>query len=161
MNNLRLLISISIVFLLSNAVSAGTRRPATAFPAHYEGGSAALKQNHTVKAVVAGDALVFVQHGRRISVPVQSIDQISCATDVRRRFGATVLGLVPLVDLDKVETHYVALAWRDNSEPGANHEMVFKLSAGDSRDFVSTLERLTGKRAVDTKETPSVVRYGL
>src|SRR3954469_2478244 len=71
---------------------------AAAWPVKYAGGSVGLKQD-TVKAVVENDQITFVQHGRRISVPVQSITEISCATDVHRRFGAAVVDVLPFVRL--------------------------------------------------------------
>lgn len=147
--------------LVSGAAFGGTNSGTASFPAQYIGGSVPLKQNHGVRAVVAGSEVVLVQHGRRLSVPLGSISRISCATDVHRRFGAAVLGLVPLVDLDKVQAYYVGLTWTDNARSGASHEVLFKLSAGEYRDFLTTLERITGKRAVDTRKTPTVVHYDL
>jgi len=55
-----------------------------------------LKQNNAVNAVVAGNEVIFVQHGQRFVVPVENINEISCAADVRRRFGAAVLRPAPL-----------------------------------------------------------------
>jgi hypothetical protein len=145
-----------------SALAGQQEKGGTKYPAQYEGGSASLKQNHGVKALVGTDQIVFVQHGRSISIPVQSISGISCATNVHRRFGAAVLGLVPLMDLDKTETHYVGVAWTDSTRPGTGTaEALFKLSAGEYRGFVATLERLTGKQAIDTAKTPAVVHYGL
>lgn len=161
MKTFNLVLSFSMALLVSGAAFGGTKKPAASFPAQYIGGSVSWKQNHGVRAVVAGGEVVFVQHGRQLSVPVRSISQISCATDVRRRFGAAVLGRVPLMDLDKVQTHYVGLTWTDEARPGSSHEVLFKLNASEYRDFVATLERLTGKQAVDTRKTPTVVHYDL
>jgi len=132
------------------------------YPAQYEGGSAALKPNHGIKALVGPHEIVFVQHGRSISIPVQSISEISCGTNVHRRFGAAVLGLVPLMDLDKVQRHYVGVTWTDSTRAGqGREEVLFRLNAGEYRDFIATLERLTGKQAIDTGKTPTVVQYDL
>src|ERR1700688_1968089 len=98
----------STAFLLSIPGFGGESKQAgTAYPVQYEGGSLPLKQNRAVNAVVANQEVIFVQHGQRFVVPVANINEISCAADVRRRFGASVLRLVPLVDLDKVEDDYV------------------------------------------------------
>ena len=131
-----------------------------AYPAQYQGGSLPLKQNRAVQAVVAGKEVVFVQHGQRFVVPVQNIDEISCSTEVHRRFGASVLRLVPLVDLDKVEDYYVGVRWTDIARR-AGRTVLFKLNHDEHRDFVAALERLTGKKAVDTNKTPTVVHYDL
>jgi len=147
--------------MMSDAAFAGMKNAGASFPVQYEGGSLRLKPSHSAKAVVAGSEVVFVQHRRQISVPVQSISNISCATDVHRRFGAAVLGLVPRMDLGKVQEHYVGVTWAENSTSPEKGEVLFRLSAAEYRDFVATLERLTGKQAVDTRKTPTVVRYGL
>ena len=100
-----------------------------------------------------------MQHGQRFVVPVQNINEISYAIDVHRRFGAAVLRLVPLVDLDKVEDRYVGVTWTDNTRKTV--EVLFKLNHDEYRDFVAALERLTGKKAVNTNKTPTVVHYEL
>src|SRR5579863_9300070 len=142
MRNVTLVLSVSVVLMLSSTAF-GDPRTGTSFPAQYEGGSLGLKQNRSVKAVVAGNEVVLVQHGRRVSVPVQNISEIACATEVHRRFGAAVLGLVPRMDLDKARAHYVGVTWTDDTGPGASlktAEVVFKLNASEYRNFVATLE---------------------
>ena len=137
-----------------------SKQAGTAYPVQYQGGSLPLRQNHGVNAVVANQEVVFVQHGQRFVVPVESINEISCAADVRRRFGAAVLRLVPLVDLDKVESDYVSVKWTDNTR-SADRTVLLKLNHGEYGDFVAALEKLTGKKAVDTKKTATVVHYDL
>ena len=110
--------------------------------------------------MVAGNEVIFVQRGRRFAVAVENINEISCATDVHRRFGATVLRLVPLLDLDQVENDYVSVRWTDESQ-NVERTVLFKLSHAEYRDFVAALERLTGRKAVNTKETPTTVHYDL
>jgi hypothetical protein len=135
-----------------------------AYPVQYQGGSLPLRQNHVVNAVVANTEVIFVQHGQRFAVPIKDINEISCATDVHRRFGASVLRLVPLVDLDKVQDHYVGVTWTDKTrraDKSVTMEVLFKLNPDEYRDFVAALERLTGKRAVNTNMTPTVVHYSL
>jgi hypothetical protein len=147
--------------LLSSApVFAGSAKEhGIAYPLQYEGGSLPLKQNASVKAVAATGELVFVQHGQRFVVPATSISEIAHGIDVRRRFGATVLGLVPFLDLDRVEEYYISLTW--SAEARSNRTVLFKLNRGEYREFLVALERLTGKKAVDTKKTATTVRYDL
>ena len=164
MRNSRLLSISVIVLIVCHAALAGAKQSHATYPALYEGGSLHLKQNHRVMAVMADNKVVFMQHGRTVSIPIPSITEISYATDVHRRFGASLLGLVPRMDLDKAEAHYVALTWTDDSPAGthqARQEVVFRLKAGEYRNFVATLERLTGRQAVDTQRTPAVVHYDL
>jgi hypothetical protein len=123
-----------------------------------------LRQNHTVNAVVSNQEVVFVQHGHRFVVPVRNINEISCGTDVHRRFGAGVHRLVPFVDLDKVEDYYVGVTWTDNTRRTnrtATVDVLFKLNHDEYGDFVAALELLIGKKAVNTSKTPTVVRYDL
>src|ERR1017187_4136936 len=125
-----------------------------------EGGIILFNQSLGGCTQLANEVVVFIQHGQRFVVPVPDIREISCGTSVRRRFGAAVLRLVPLVDLDKVEDRYVAVTWTDSTRK-ADREILLKLNHGEYRDFVAVLERLTGKKAVNTNQTPTAVRYGL
>lgn len=157
----RLVIWIAAFSVASSAAFGATGKPDASYALSYEGGSAGFKPHRTVRVVVTGNQVVFVQDGRQVSVPVENISAISCATNVRRRTGAAVLGRIPLVDLDKAQTHYVGITLADDSVAGANRsgELVFKLTRDEFRSFLPNLERLTGKQAVDTGKTPTVVRY--
>lgn len=161
MSAMKLFFAVATIFIASSMAFGGTGDSGTSYALQYEGGTAGLKQHRTVKAVVTGSEVVFVQHGRQVSVPVRDISEISCATNTRRRTGAAVLGRIPLVELDKSRTHYVGITVADSSAGGANRsgEFVFKLNRGDYRGFLASLERLTGKQAVDTGKIPTVVRY--
>src|SRR5262249_10105504 len=135
----------------------------TALPMKYEGGTLPLGQGKT-RATISDSKVVFSQGDRKLAIPLQNITMIACNTDVHRRFGALVLGAVPKLHLDLAEEHYVGLTWTANSHdgaPGGRVEGVFKLSGSDYGDFLATLERLTGQKAVDTHRVPAVVRYGL
>jgi hypothetical protein len=151
--------SMAFLFAVPGFGGAG-KESGMAYPVQYQGGSLPFKQNHAVSAVLANTEIVFIQHGQRFVVPVPDISEVSCGTNVHRRFGAAVLRLVPLVDLDKVEDRYVAVTWTDSSRK-ADREILLKLNQGEYRNFVAVLERLTGKKAVNTNRTPTAVRYGL
>jgi len=141
----------------------GTKKTGATFPAKYEGGTLPLNQ-HRITATVGEDEVVFVHGNQRFAVPLQNITAISCGTDIRRRFGAAVLGVVPRMHLDKAEAYYVGLTWTGNSGEGqkaSKVEAVFKLGNSEYRDFVAVLERLTGRKAVNTGKVPTVVRYDL
>ncbi len=156
----------SLLFCLLIAVlpgSAETKKTGFTVPAWYEGGTLPLKQ-HKIRATLEEDELILVHGSERVSVPLKNITAASCGTDVRRRFGASVLGMVPLMHLDKAETYYVGLTWTEGAARGgrtAKAEAVFKLSSGDYRDFLAALERYTHSKAVDTGKVPRVVRYEL
>jgi hypothetical protein len=67
--------------------------------------------------------------------------------------------------LDASRQHYIGLTWADNPSEDSGKtpkaEAVLRMKAGDYRDFLDVLERLTGKKPVDTGKSPAVVRYRL
>src|SRR5690348_4592018 len=156
---------LALLSLLPALLSANPARGANTatVPLKYEGGTLSLGQGKTL-VTISQDKMVFTQGRYKLAIPLQNITMISCNTDVRRRFGALVLGAVPRLHLDLAETHYVGLTWIGTDragERGARVEGVFKVSSAEYDDFLKTLERLTGRTAVDTRRVPTVVRYGI
>ena len=157
MNRWFALLSISLIVVSAHA----TTRPA--LPMRYEGGTLPLGQGKT-QATISDDRLVFTQGGHKLAIPLQNITTIACNTGVRRRFGASVLGAVPLLHLDTSETYYVGLTWTSDGregQPAMTWDGVFKLSGSEYSKFLSALERLTGKKPLDTRHVAAVVRYGI
>lgn len=144
--------------LLAGGSLAGEPKDArSTYPAAYEGGTLPLSHNK-VKATLDGDRVVFEQGKTRIAVPAKDIVRISCGNNIRRRFGAVVLDVVPLVRLGESETLYIGLTWTEGS---AAKEALFRFTRGDYQEFLAALERLSGRKAVDTRHVPTVVRYEL
>jgi hypothetical protein len=140
---------------------------ASAAPAHkagftvlakYEGGTVPMSPGK-VKATVAENEVVFQHGARRLVVPMENITAVTCNTDVRRRFGASVLGIVPLMHLDKAETYYVGLTW--TADRSSKAEMVLRLTSSEYHEFLAAIERLAGIKAVNADKIPTVVRYEL
>ena len=142
--------------LLSHAVLA--KNAVTDYPATYAGGSLPLNHNK-VHAALGKDEVIFMQRGRRIAVPVKNITAISCGTEVRRRLGAVVLDVVPLMHLGESEDRYIGVAWTAASGNTARAQVLLKLNRGEYRDFLAALEHATGIKAVDTNLVPTAVRY--
>jgi hypothetical protein len=154
---------IYLLLAVGTLCASGTKKTGATFPARYEGGTLPLSQ-HRIKATVGEGEVVCVHGNQRFAIPLKSIQQISYSTDVRRRFGSSVLGVVPRMHLDKTETHYVGVTWTvgDGSGGRASQlQAVFKLSGSEHRDFLLTLERLTGRKAVNTDKVPTIVQYEL
>lgn len=152
----------ALLAILFTALSANAT-PGTRMPMRYEGGTLPLGQGRT-RATISEDRLIFTQGHRKLAIPLENITTIACSTDVRRRFGASVLGTVPRLHLDTSEIYYVGLTWTSEAregQPAITWEGVFKLSSSEYGKFLETLERLTGKKAVDTGRVPAVVRYGI
>jgi hypothetical protein len=99
----------------------------------YAGGSLPLDQ-HKVRASLGHDELVFMQHNRRIAIPVKSITEISVGTSPRE--------------------HYIGVST-------ASAQVLLKLSGSQYREFLAALERSTGIKATNTTLVPTVVRYGI
>jgi len=155
---MRLALLFSMVSLLPWAASAGDGK-SPVYSVKYEGGSLSTT-HHTMTAVLGTEQLVLKAGRQRIKVPASAITEIAYGNNVRRRFGAPVLDVVPFMKLGEAESHYVGVSWT-SGDAGAKSEAVFRLSSSECRDFLSELERITGKKAVDTNQVPTVVRYGL
>lgn len=128
------------------------------YPAIYAGGSLPL-DHHKVRAAFGKDEVIFIQGGERIVVPVRSITEISCGTEVRRRLGASVLDVLPLMHLGESQDHYIGVAWTGSNGDAALAQVLLKLSRTEYRDFLAALEHATGLKAVNTNQVPTVVRY--
>jgi hypothetical protein len=153
--------SIVLSMLTLAAGSAATKKTGFTVPVVYTGGTLPLNPGK-IKVVVGEDAVILVHGNQRVSIPMENITAISSGTDVRRRFGASVLGVVPLMHLDKAETHYIGLTWTGAvTERTSRVDAVLKLNGGEYRDFLAMLERLTGRKATDPSKTATVVRYEL
>lgn len=143
------------IALLPAAVA---KKDAADYSATYAGGSLPLNHNK-VRAALGKDEVVFMQGSRRIAVPVRNIREISCGTEVRRRMGAWVLDVVPLMHLGESETHYVGVGWTGGGGTTPRTQVLLKLNRGDYRDFLTALEQATGIKAVNTYQVPTVVHY--
>ncbi len=155
MKNLFAFVSLSIALL---APAAFAQKPAAAFPAKYAGGSLPL-DHHKVRATFAQDEVIFMQGERRIAVPVKNITEISFGTEVRRRMGASVLNVVPLMHLGESQSHYIGVSWAGTDGDSAHAQALLQLSRAEYRGFLAALERATGITAVDTNRVPTVVHY--
>jgi hypothetical protein len=145
---------LSVALLPSGALA----KKASDYPATYAGGSLPLN-HHKVYAAVGRDEVIFMQGGQRIAVPVKSITDISCATEIRHRAGASVLDVVPLMHLGKSADRYIGVAWTGAHGAATQGQALLKLSRSEYRDFLAALEQATGIKAVNTNQVPTVVRY--
>jgi hypothetical protein len=143
--------------------AATTRKTGLTAPVKYEGGTLALSQGK-LKVTVSESEVLFFHGNRRVSVPLKNITAISCSTEFHRRFGAPVLGVVPRMHLNTAQEYFIGLTWTEDArDNGQAHktEAILRLSSGEYQDLLAALERLTGKKAVNTHEVPTVVQYGI
>jgi len=142
--------------LLPQALPA--KKAVSEYPATYAGGSLPLVR-HRIYAALDADEVVFTQRGRRVAVPVKDITAISCGTEVRRRLGASVLDVVPLMHLGESQDRYVGVAWAAAGGDAPRTQVLLKFNRGEYSSFLAALERATGIKAVDTNRVPTAVRY--
>ena len=150
------------LLLLSIAALAAAEtadKPVVAYPVTYAGGSLPLDQSKA-RATLENEQVVFMQHSRRVAVPLKDITEISCGTEVHRRLGAFVLGVVPLMHWGETENHYIGVSWTNAGGP-AREEVLLKVGRAEYRDFLAALEKKTGIKAVNTNQVPTVVHYNL
>jgi hypothetical protein len=84
---------------------------------------------------------------------------VSYGNDVHRRVGAAVgvamvtFGIGALMLLVKTKKHYIGMTWQESVANAGNNDakggVVFKVGKGDYRGFLTALEGVTGKKAVN------------
>lgn len=83
------------------------------------------------------------------------VTEITYGNDVHRRVGAAIgvgvvtLGIGAMLLLVKTKKHYVGIIWDGTQDGKDKGGMVFKVGKGEYRGFISGLEGLTGKKAVN------------
>jgi hypothetical protein len=88
-----------------------------------------------------------------ITIPADSVTEISYGQDVHRRIGAAIglavvsLGIGALMALTKSKKHYVGLTWADGDKKGG---FAMQCDKNDYRGVLAGLEGVTGKKAVDS-----------
>jgi len=153
----------AVLALPAAGLAREAKKPRLTYPVTYEGGNLALNRNR-IKASLQSDEVVLAQRRHRIAVPVRDITGISCGSQVHRRVGAPVLNAIPRLHLGQAETYYIGVAWahaRGDASGAAKTEALFRVSGGTYRRLLASLERMTGKKAVDTTQVPTAVHYSL
>ena len=147
MKSLLAILVLPMAMLPSGALA---KKAPAEYPVTYAGGSLPLSHNK-IRAALGQDEVVLIQHDRRISIPAKSITEISCGAEAHRH-------LMSLVHLGESQDYYIGVAWSGQAD-AMPAQVLLKLSRGEYREFLSALERLTGIKAVDTNQVPTVVRY--
>jgi CxxC motif-containing protein (DUF1111 family) len=88
-----------------------------------------------------------------ITIPAESVTEISYGQDVHRRVGAAIglavvsFGIGALMALTKSKKHFVGLTWADGDKKGG---FAMQCDKNDYRGVLAGLEGVTGKKAVDS-----------
>lgn len=113
--------------------------------AEYVGGTIAQIPEGCSGTVTAVDEQYFVFYSRkaRWRVPYERINLIEYGQKVDRRYVAAVL-VSPLFLLAKKRTHFLTIGYTD--EENRQQAMVFRVSKGDVRMMLVSLEARTGRK---------------
>jgi len=145
------------ILLLSFAVAASpcimpAKSASPVYPMTYAGGNLHLNHNK-VRAVVGTNDVTFIQGDQRIALPLVNITGISYGQAAHRR--------LLLAHWGQAEDYYIGVTWKTDAANAAQAQLLMKLSRADYTEFLSTLERMTGLKAVDTNQVPTAVHYQL
>jgi CxxC motif-containing protein (DUF1111 family) len=122
----------------------------------YDGGSLPdLKAGKNLSLSVTSQAILLTDGKNQVlTLPPNSITEISYGQDVHRRVGAAIglavfsLGLGALMLLSKSKKHFVGLTWVNGDQKGG---FAMQCDKNDYRGVLAALEGVTGKKAVDSE----------
>ena len=122
----------------------------------YDGGSLpAIKAGASAHLVIDSNTIRVIQgKDTLVSIPADSVTEISYGQDVHRRVGAAIgiavftLGLGALMALSKSKKHFVGLTWASADQKGG---FAMQCDKNDYRGVLAGLEGITGKKAVDSE----------
>lgn len=138
--------------------------PSFAFAAHggdngykvmYDGGSLQNLKAGANGQLIIEPTQVRLHVGKDdvVTIPANSITEISYGQDVHRRIGAAIglavisFGVGALMALTKSKKHYVGLTWADGDKKGG---FAMQCDKNDYRGVLTALEGITGKKAIDS-----------
>lgn len=123
----------------------------------YDGGSIPeVKTGTELRLFIEQDHIRFATKKRAelISIPTNSVTEISYGQDVHRRVGAAIglavisFGVGALMALTKSKKHFVGLTWADGDKKGG---FAIQCDKRDYRGILAGMEGVTGKKAVDSE----------
>jgi CxxC motif-containing protein (DUF1111 family) len=125
------------------------------YKVNYDGGSIPdTKAGTSMKLYIEAKQIRLVKDKTEvITIPADSVTEISYGQDVHRRIGAAIglavvsLGIGALMALTKSKKHYVGLTWADGDKKGG---FAMQCDKNDYRGVLAGLEGVTGKKAVDS-----------
>jgi hypothetical protein len=121
----------------------------------YDGGSLqGMKAGTDVKLYI-GNTNIRLSRDKTdiVTLPANSVTEISYGQDVHRRVGAAIglavisFGIGALMALTKSKKHFIGLTWADGEKKGG---LAMQCDKKEYRGILSGLEGVTGKKAVDS-----------
>jgi hypothetical protein len=142
-----------LAILLSLAVPAAVFGD-NSYTVKYDGGSVGdLKPGTEVHLQINAHQIRFSQ-GRQelIVIHVDAVTEVSYGQDVHRRIGAAIglavvsFGIGALMAFTKSKKHFVGLTWAGDHKGG----LAMQCDKNEYRGILTTLEGVTGKKAINT-----------
>ena len=126
------------------------------FGVKYDGGTiAGLKTGTDVRINPSGKVITLWKGEKELlSIPADSVSEISYGQDVHRRVGAAIglavvsFGAGALMALVKSKKHFIGLTWAEADVKGG---FAMQADKDDYRGLLAALEGLTGKKAVNSE----------
>jgi hypothetical protein len=127
--------------LLTHTLPAGE----PGFHAELVGGTVAeLAGKSAAQVNLANVHSLFVSSGHEeLVIPYDKVNSLEYGQNVSRRYVAAVL-ISPVLLLSKSRKHFVTVGYTDKE--GRQQALVFRVSKGDIRAVLATLEARTGRR---------------
>ena len=128
---------------------------ANSYKVNYDGGSLPGIKAGTNAQLIIDPTQIRIVHDKDllVTIPANSITEISYGQDVHRRVGAAIglavfsLGLGALLALSKSKKHFVGLTWANGDQKGG---FAMQCDKNDDRGVLAALEGITGKKAVNS-----------
>ena len=144
-------IAVFLCLAIPLAVLAGDN----SYKVNYDGGSIPdTKAGTGMKLYIEAKQIRLVKDKTDvITIPAESVTEISYGQDVHRRVGAAIglavvsFGIGALMALTKSKKHFVGLTWADGDKKGG---FAMQCDKNDYRGVLAGLEGVTGKKAVDS-----------
>ena len=148
---MKVLIAVFLCFAIPLTVLAGDN----SYKVNYDGGSIPdTKAGTGMKLYIEAKQIRLVKDKTDvITIPAESVTEISYGQDVHRRVGAAIglavvsFGIGALMALTKSKKHFVGLTWADGDKKGG---FAMQCDKNDYRGVLAGLEGVTGKKAVDS-----------
>ena len=148
---MKVLIAVFLCCAIPLTVLAGDN----SYKVNYDGGSIPdTKAGTGMKLYIEAKQIRLVKDKTDvITIPADSVTEISYGQDVHRRVGAAIglamvsFGIGALMALTKSKKHFVGLTWADGDKKGG---FAMQCDKNDYRGVLAGLEGVTGKKAVDS-----------
>jgi hypothetical protein len=141
-----------VIFTFTTVEFAATTMPQ--YTVKYSGGSLSAKSGDDLKLQINSDNVgLSFHHAEIITIPANSITEISYGQEVHRRVGTAIglavvsLGIGAFMLLAKSKKHYIGLTWDDQGKKGG---VALQANKDEFRGLLAALEGISGKKAVNT-----------